>query len=219
MKPWRWAALCTPLLLAACSAVGPKFTDVEASFPTLRTGQGRIFFYRTSGLGAAVRPDLRLDGQVVGASEPGSFFFVDRPAGNYTVSARTEVESVVQVALREGESAYVQSSITMGLLVGHPNLVVKSATEAGLALPQLAYTGATPLVPGRPRTLTAGAIPGGTGVPGASAAPGRSTAPGSSAGSGGPAAPGGAAVQGNPARIPSAVTMDDLRGLLAPATP
>jgi hypothetical protein len=152
MVRWHWGALLAlVMLLAGCAASGPKYAEVEASMPSLRPGQGRIVFLRTTGFGPGVRPDIRLNGDVVGASEPGSFFFVDRPVGRYTASARTEVESSVEVQVRDGEVSYVESRITMGLFIGHPLLSIATEPQALAALPSLAYTGAIPLVPGRPR--------------------------------------------------------------------
>lgn len=187
-----------PPLLAACAATGPKFTEVEASFPQLRAGQGRIFFYRNpGGMGLALKPDIRLAGVVVGEVEPGGFFFVDRPAGRYRASARTEVENSVDIDLREGESAYVRLSITMGLFAGHPQLTLVNPVEAKGALPQLAYSGTVPLATGR------------TPAPAA-------TSPGAPIGVAAPAA---ALPGGNAARPPAGnVSMEDLRGLL-PAKP
>lgn len=152
MIRWRWGALLAlVMVLAGCAATGPRYAEVEASLPSLRAGQGRIVFFRTAGLGAGVRPDIRLNGDVVGTSEPGGFFFVDRPVGRYTASARTEVEASVEVHVREGEVSYVESRITMGVFIGHPQLSTASEGQALATLPALAYTGSIPLVPGRPR--------------------------------------------------------------------
>jgi hypothetical protein len=162
MMVWRWGALMAFVMaLAGCAASGPRYAEVEASMPSLRAGQGRIVFFRSTGMGPAVRPDIRLNGEVVGTSEAGSFFFVDRPAGRYTASARTEVESSVEVLVREGDVSYVESSITMGVFVGHPRLSTRAAGEALGVLPNLAYTGAIPLVPGRPRPAVASPSPAG----------------------------------------------------------
>jgi hypothetical protein len=192
----RLAAIaCLTLLLAGCAATGPKFAEVEANLPALRAGEGRIYIFReNTGMGAGVRPDVRLNGEVVGAPQPGSFFFVDKPVGHYTASARTEAESSVEFLLREGENAYVSLRIGMGLLVGRPQLMLHPAQAGAAALPGLAYIGSVPLAPGRADPVTAGAVPGGTG---------RSTTP--------------APVAAPPAARQGAVTLDDLSGLLPAA--
>lgn len=151
------------LLLTACAATGPKFIEVQASLPALRVGEGRVFFYRdASTMGAALRPDVRLDGQVVGAPQPGSFFFVDRPAGRHTASARTEAETTVDFDLADGDTVYISMRINMGLMVGRPELTLQPPTTGPGALHNLAYIGSIPLVPGRPDPVTAGAVRGGT---------------------------------------------------------
>jgi hypothetical protein len=141
------AALLLASALVGCAATGPKFTQVAASLPAVPAEQGRIYFLRTSGVGAAVQPDVRLNGVVVGKSRPGSFFFVDRPAGRYTASARTEVESRAEFDLADGQTVYVQTSIGLGVFVGHPRVVIADEGSARAALPELAYIGETPLSP------------------------------------------------------------------------
>jgi hypothetical protein len=142
------AGLALAALLSACAATGPMFSDVQASFPPLRANEGRIFIFRANTLvGAAVRPEVRLNGTVVGSPQPGSFLFVDRPAGRYTASARTESESQVSFEIAGGQNAYISLQIGMGLLVGRPQLALHGPAEGHSALQGLAYAGATPLVP------------------------------------------------------------------------
>lgn len=48
---------------------------------------GRIYVYRTAAFGAAVQPKVRLNEEVIGKAVPKGFFYVDRPIGEYTLSA------------------------------------------------------------------------------------------------------------------------------------
>ena len=83
--------------LAACATSGPKFTEMSAAPAGAGApGTGRIYFYRTSVLGAAVQP-----------------------AGNYEVTTSTEVERKLTFTLDEGQTRYVRLSISMGFFVGH----------------------------------------------------------------------------------------------------
>lgn len=119
--------LCRSLLLAGSVALvaagcasGPQYQEMAASIPTLGADHGRIYFFRSSSLmGAGIQPDIKLNGDVVGASTPGGFFYIDKPAGQYTVSTSTEAEKNVSFALNAGETKYVRTSVSMGLLVGH----------------------------------------------------------------------------------------------------
>lgn len=153
MQIFRLLVIAVAMFLTGCAATGPRYAEVEASFPTLRSGYGRLVVYRPGGLGGAVQPDIKLNGEVIGKSQPQGFFFVDRTAGRYTVSARTEIETTLDAELVEGNTTYVQTSITMGLFVGHPRLTLQSESTAIQQLPHLAYTGAIPLVPGAPRAI------------------------------------------------------------------
>lgn len=155
MQIFRLLVIAAAIFLTGCAATGPRYAEVEANFPTLRPGYGRLVVYRSGGLGAAVQPDIKLNGEVVGKSQPQGFFFADRTAGKYTVSARTEVETTLDVDLVEGGTTYVQTSITVGLLVGQPRLTLRDESTAIQQLPRLAYIGGIPLIPGTPRASTA----------------------------------------------------------------
>lgn len=131
------------LVLAGCAATGPKFAQQEASTPKLRADQGRIYFYRTdSMMGAALRPQITLDGASVGKSQPGGYFYVDAAPGSHEAVTSTEATNKVSFALDKGEVKYVRTKVSMGLLAGHvvPELVGKD--EAQKELETLSYTGA-----------------------------------------------------------------------------
>jgi len=128
-------------VLAGCAS-GPKFSEVAQSIPTLKADQGRIYFFRSSSMmGAAIQPDIRLNGDVVGSSKPGSFFFVDRPAGNYVAATSTETEKTGSFALEAGETKYVRTAPAFGLLVGRIVVSVEDPATAKAEIDKLAYTG------------------------------------------------------------------------------
>lgn len=137
------AALAVAGLLAGC-ATGPKYTEVASAIPTLKPAEGRIYFYRTSALGAAVQPTINLNGTAVGTSITSGFFFVDRPPGSYEVMMGTEVERKLTFTLEAGQERFVRTSISLGLLVGRPHAELVDAKEAREEISTLSYTG-TPL--------------------------------------------------------------------------
>jgi hypothetical protein len=91
--------------------------------------------------GAAIQPDIRLNGQVVGESKPGGFFFVDRPAGSYIAAASTETEKTLSFALDAGETKYVRSTPSLGVMVGRVVLALETPEKAKEELSSLSYTG------------------------------------------------------------------------------
>ncbi|WP_311767782.1 DUF2846 domain-containing protein [Burkholderia sp. Bp8963] len=133
------------MLLAAC-ATGPTYRDIAASIPTLDASHGRIYFLRSASVfGAAIQPEIRINRQVVGHSQPGGFFYVDEAPGTYTVTTSTEVEREITFDLAAGQTRYVRTAVGFGVLVGHvtPSLVWPDSAQAEIQT--LSYTGgATP---------------------------------------------------------------------------
>jgi len=148
MRRWIGGFLLAALAacLVGCSATGPRYSEMAESLPSLGENAGRIYFYRDSILGAAVQPEVTVNGQVVGKSQPRSFFFIDRPAGTYRASARTEAEGSIDIVLLARQTAYIEMSINMGFLVGRPAFERVAESEGRKALPSLAYGGTMPLV-------------------------------------------------------------------------
>lgn len=162
LRGFRWLLLAVLVALTGCAATGPRYAEVESSFPTLKPGYGRVLVYRPAGLGPAVQPEVKLNDELIGKAQPEGFFFVDRAAGRYTLSASTEVRTTAELELKDGATVYVQFGISMGLFVGHPRLTPQSPENAVPQLSALAYTGAVPLVPSQARSRqTDGALPSG----------------------------------------------------------
>lgn len=135
--------LCIAMALMGGCASGVKYTEMASAIPTIKPNEGRIFFYRPAAMmGAAVQPDIRLNGEVVGESKPGGFFFVDRPAGQYTASTSTEVEKTVSFSLAPGEVKYLRGSVSFGVMVGRIVLALEDPATAKPELESLSYTGA-----------------------------------------------------------------------------
>ncbi|MBC7955145.1 MAG: DUF2846 domain-containing protein, partial [Cytophagales bacterium] len=83
-------ALLMVALLSAC-ATGPKMSEVSASIKPVQANEARVYFYRSSSMmGAAIQPNILLNGKVVGESKPGGFFFVTTAPGPMEVSTSTE---------------------------------------------------------------------------------------------------------------------------------
>jgi len=124
------------LILGACAS-GAKFSDTSPSLTPASGETGRIFFYRPSSLGAAIKPDVRLNDEVVGEAVAQGYFFVDRPPGEYKVTTSTEVERSLSLVLEKNQTRYVRLAVTMGFLVGH---VTPTLVDAETALKELPKT-------------------------------------------------------------------------------
>jgi hypothetical protein len=103
---------------------------------------GRIFFYRTMVMGAALQPDINLNGMKVGDAKAQGFFYVDRPPGNYEVVTSTEVDRKLTFVLEKGQTRFVRFSVSMGFLVGHVYGELVDSAEGMEEIKECKYTGA-----------------------------------------------------------------------------
>ena len=113
-KLWIFG-LAIVLAVAAGCASGPKFDTVATSLPPVPGGKARIFIYRSSSLGAAIQPDVRLNGAVVGKAEPNGVFYVDRDPGNMEVITGSEVNRKLTFTAGAGETRYVKLGVGLGM--------------------------------------------------------------------------------------------------------
>jgi len=132
--------LMASIYLGGC-ATGPKFAEVSPTLSAVSPDTGRIYVYRTAVLGAAVQPEVKLNGEAVGKAVPNGFFYIDRKPGNYKIATSTEVDRHLSLALEKGQTRYVRLNISMGFFVGHvyPELVENEVGEKEIQ--QCSYTG------------------------------------------------------------------------------
>jgi hypothetical protein len=135
-------AVLASIVLSACATSGPKFSEMNAAMPAATPDTGRIYFYRTAMLGAAVQPAVRLNGEAVGRAVPNGFFYVDRPAGSYQVATETEVEKKLTFTLETGQVRYVRLNISMGFFVGHVYGELVDEAKGKSEMAGTRYTGA-----------------------------------------------------------------------------
>jgi hypothetical protein len=112
------------LVLLGCAS-GPKLREVKETIPKLADDQARIYFYRATIVGAALRPDIKLNGQVIGESKADGIFFKDVSPGAYTVETATEATNRLTLTCEKGQARYVRFRVDMGIFVGRviPELV------------------------------------------------------------------------------------------------
>src|SRR5665213_170224 len=99
-------------------ATGPTYSSMQSQIPTVESGKGRVFFYRSSSIaasfiqpglgGSAIQPDISIDGQRVGSAVPGKVFFVDLTPGTHSVFCQNQT---VTIHLGAGESRYVSFEV------------------------------------------------------------------------------------------------------------
>ena len=122
------------LALGGCATTGPTYSKFKSAAPKLDPADGRIYIYRVSALGAAVQPEVKVNGDVVGTAVPFGFLLVDRKPGAYEISTATEVERKLSLTLEKGQTRYVRLNVSIGFFVGHiyPELVDNEVGEKEL---------------------------------------------------------------------------------------
>lgn len=95
-------------VLAGCAR--PSYDEVEMKYANLLAGQGRIYFYQPSNPGtpATGSPYVLVNGWKAGRTSPGDFFFVDRPAGRYSVKAEYNSLAPLTFDLDRGQIRYIR---------------------------------------------------------------------------------------------------------------
>ncbi len=121
---FKTVVLFCVLFTIGCAS-GPKYAEVAQTIPELSPDQGRIFIYRNTVLGAAIQPDVKLNGEVIGSSAAKGFYFVDRAPGTYKMMTSTEVDRSLSFVLEASQTRFVRLNVSMGFFVGHvyPELV------------------------------------------------------------------------------------------------
>jgi hypothetical protein len=116
--------------LVSCAS-GPSYEEALKTMPPIPKGKGRVFVYRDTALGAAVRPKIRIDGQPIGTSVAQGFSYSDQAPGQHEVSLITEWKHKDMVSVSAGQPSFVRTHVTFGALVGHviPTAVSKAEAE------------------------------------------------------------------------------------------
>ena len=124
------------LLAAAAAAFSvPAYAgdtdNAEAAAPAAKvapeiapppTGMGQIVFYRPSSMGALVSCRVSEGATVVNRLPPGKYFVLQTTPGVHEYSVHSEAKDLLRVSVEDGETQYARCNISMGFMVGRPNL-------------------------------------------------------------------------------------------------
>lgn len=114
-----WVGLLGWAMMVGC-ATGPDFATYTSTLSPPKSGESRIWFYRPSKVTcSAVQPFVYVNDTPVGKSQPGCFFYVDRPPGAYELRCSTEWADKTQLTVVLNQVSYVRLSLLPGLFVGH----------------------------------------------------------------------------------------------------
>lgn len=119
-------------------------TDTAASsqakkFAEPVQGKAGLYVYRDSNLGAALKKDIRVDGECLGESAPKVFFYKE-VAGDkdHTISTESEFSpNILTLHTKSGKNYFVRQYMKMGLLVGGANLELVEQSKGKEAVQDL----------------------------------------------------------------------------------
>ncbi len=134
------AALGLLFVLAGCASTGTQSSKAPsapatavpaaASEPAAATAipapsgdMGNVVFFRARKFtGSGVSFKVREGEQELGKLSNGSYFVTQVPTGSHAFVVHSEVKDILNIEVERGETYYVQGAISMGLVVGRPNL-------------------------------------------------------------------------------------------------
>jgi hypothetical protein len=86
-----------------------------------------------------VTPDILLNNESIGLSNPGSFFYVDRAPGEYRAICGEGDEHATNFSLAAGQEIYVRTAVAGGILKADMQTEVVAANAAVPAMRGLKY--------------------------------------------------------------------------------
>jgi hypothetical protein len=134
------ATLALAVALTGCATTGAPSNKAPAAAPTTQAAvsppasaaapsgdKGTVVFFREKKFaGGAVSFKVREGEQELGKLSSGTYFVAAVPSGPHAFTVHSEAKDVLNLEVEPGETYYVQGSISMGLMVGRPNLAPSS---------------------------------------------------------------------------------------------
>lgn len=125
--------LCLSLFAAqpafAAAASDAPAAATAAVLPKPAAGKGQIVLFRPSSMGFAIKCTVRENGAMVGRVGAGKYYVIEVEPGLHNLTAKTEKTDAVAVQVEADETSYVKCGISMGVMVGRPNLSPSTEEE------------------------------------------------------------------------------------------
>lgn len=141
MKYGKYAAIAAAIMVAAAPAVAKDEDKDEAAvaavLPAPKPGKGQVVFFRPSGMGMAVKCTVRENGKMVGRVGNNRYYVIDAEPGTHAYTTKSEATDTVNVPVEPDETTYVKCKISMGIMVGRPNLSPSTEEEWAKAAPKI----------------------------------------------------------------------------------
>ena len=138
MNMVKFAAVATAIALAGAPAVAKEEKATAAiALPTPKPGMGQVVLFRPGGMGSAIKCTVRENGKMIGRVSGNRYYVIDAPAGTHTYTTKTEATDTVNVQVEPDETTFVKCKISMGIMVGRPNLSPSNEEEWAKSAPKM----------------------------------------------------------------------------------
>lgn len=118
--------LVSPVAVAKKEPAKPNTIEV----PAPAEGMAKVVFFRPKKfVGGGVNFKVRENDVELGRLRNGNYFMIDVSPGKHTYTVHSEAKDHLNLELDAGETFFVKGSVTMGVLVGRPNLSPSSEAE------------------------------------------------------------------------------------------
>jgi hypothetical protein len=119
--------------LTGCATVpiAPTADDhLRKQFSAPSEGTAGLYIYRNSSFGAALKKEISIDGQTVGATAPMTYFYKEVSPGQHTLSTQSEFgNNDMIIKTDQGKNYFVRQYIKMGVFIGGANLELVSEED------------------------------------------------------------------------------------------
>jgi hypothetical protein len=102
---------------------------VAPEVPAPPAGMGQVVFYRPSSMGGLVSCRVSEGDKVVNKLPPGKYFVQQTTPGVHEYSVHSEAKDILRVNVEDGETTYARCNISMGFMVGRPNLSTQDRAD------------------------------------------------------------------------------------------
>lgn len=104
-------------------------TETSGKIPAAPSDKGLIVFFRPSKFtGGAIGFKVREGDKELGKLRSGNYFIHLAEPGTHEYTVHSEAKDVIALEVEEGETYFVQGTITMGVFAGRPNLSPSDAS-------------------------------------------------------------------------------------------
>ena len=126
-----YLAIFLLLLMAGCATVPMSSPAADAAAKQFKPVPDKsvLYVYRDESMGAAVRMDVKIDGETCGQTAADTYFRFVLPPGNHKITSVAENTDSVDIDMKPGQLYYVWQEVKMGVLYARSKLHVIGANK------------------------------------------------------------------------------------------